>query len=197
MRQRSAVRIPIEWAGLLALAAMLLVPQAGAQQRPTFDFEEHRRRQAIMTDVLERAREIMPRRRDEPLRDINISDDEIREIQFLVRNVLPRAIVNIGPVVTGCPCEEGVSCTDQVHIQANSATKTMGLLLSRSLNSWRIAEVQAWWLRWHALEAVRDELTWEERNERAWQLVQDFPVCTREPATADNARVPSSAEPSQ
>jgi hypothetical protein len=197
MRHGSRVRKPVTWAGLLALAAMLLAPSAVAQQRPTFDLEEHRRRQAIMSEVLARAREIMPRRRDEPLRDINISDNEIREIQFLVRNVLPRAIVNIGPVVTGCPCEEGVSCTEQVHIQANSATKSMGLLLSRSLDSWRISEVQAWWLRWDALEGVRGQLTWEERNERAWKLVQDFPVCTREAPTADNARVPSSAEPSQ
>jgi hypothetical protein len=197
MRQSSGKRIPIAWAGSLGLAAMLLAPQAAAQQRPAFDYDEFRRRQAIMTDVLERAREIMPRRRDEPLRDINISDDEIREIQFLVRNVLPRAIVNIGPVVTGCPCEEGVGCTEQVHIQANTATKSMGLLLSRSLDSWRISEVQAWWLRWHALEEARDQLDWEEQNERVWKLIQDFPVCTRAPSTAENAQVPSRAEPSQ
>lgn len=197
MKEGSGERNPIAWAVLLALAAMLMAPQAAAQQRPTFDFKEHQRRLSIMSDVLDRAREIMPRRRDEPLRDINISDEEIREIQFLVRNVLPRSIVNIGPVVTGCPCEEGVSCTEQVHIQANSATKSMGLLLSRSLNSWRISEVQAWWLRWHALEAVRDQLSWEERNERAWELVQDFPVCTRAPSTVENAQAQSSAESSR
>jgi hypothetical protein len=197
MRQGSGVRMALTYAGLLALSACFLASNVSAQQPRPFDLDEYRRRMAITTDVLARARELMPRRRDEPLRDLNISDGEIREIQLLVRDVLPRAIVNIGPVVTGCPCEEGVACTEQVHILANSETKSMGLLLSRSLSDWRISEVQKWWLRWHALEAIQEELSYQERDERVWQLVQDFPVCTREAPTAENARVPSNAEPSQ
>jgi hypothetical protein len=197
MKSGSGKWIAIVCGGLPALAALLLAPGASAQQPRPFDFEEYRRRISITADVLARARELMPRRRDEPLRDLNISDGEIREIQLLVRDVLPRAIVNIGPVVTGCPCEEGVACTEQVHIQANSETKSMGLLLSRSLDAWRISEVQQWWLRWHSLEAIQHELDYQERDERVWKLVQDFPVCTREAPTAENARVQPHAEPSQ
>jgi hypothetical protein len=197
MSQGSGVRLSVAYPGLLALAAWLVAPAVSAQQPRPFDFDEYRRRLSITTEILTRARELMPRRRDEPLRDLNISDGEIREIQLLVRDVLPRAIVNIGPVVTGCPCEEGVACTEQVHILAYSGTKSMGLLLSRSLDDWRISEVQKWWLRWHALEAIQDRMSLQERDERVWQLVQDFPVCTREPRTAENARVLSHAEPSQ
>lgn len=193
MSRRGGSPVPVGAVALLALS--LLTPVASAQQGYTPDLDEYRRRLYVTSDVLARAREVMPRRRDEPLRDINISDEEIREIQLLVRDVLPRAIVNVGPVVTGCPCEEGRSCTEQVHIQANSTTQSVGLLLSRTRNSWNISQVQKWWLRWHAFEAIRDQLPFREKEEREWQLVQDFPVCTREAPTAENAQVPPSAEP--
>jgi hypothetical protein len=185
--------------GIIAMGvgAILFAPAVSAQVTGSSQLREYMRRQNIIMDVIARAREVMPQRRDEPLRDINISDEEVREIQVLVRDVLPRAIVNIGPVVIGCPCEEGRSCSEQVYVQANSAARSMGLLLSRSRHRWSVSEVQKWWLRWNAFEETRDKLDWDERDERAWQLVQDFPVCTPGTPKAENAAVPPPAEPSK
>ena len=180
---------------ILSWGALLQPPPAMGQSVRSPEIQEYMRRRLIIRDVMDRAHEVKPRRRDEPLRDINISDEEIREIQVLVRDVLPRAIVNIGPVVKGCPCEEGIGCTEQVYIQANSSTNSVGLLLSRSLNRWSISAAQKWWLRWNAFEKDEGALTWAEREEREWQLIQDFPVCTRDARKAENGVVPSAAEP--
>src|SRR5215510_3902386 len=87
-------------------------------------------------DTRFRARELRPQRRDEPLRYLNISDDEIREIQEVAKKYLPKVLLNISPVVTGCPCEEGPQCTDQVYIVAQTAQSSRGLQLSRVRNAW-------------------------------------------------------------
>jgi hypothetical protein len=55
-----------------------------------------------------------PVRRDGPLREADLSDEEAREIQGVAHVVVPDALVNISGVVTGCPCEDGTGCSDQV-----------------------------------------------------------------------------------
>jgi hypothetical protein len=55
-----------------------------------------------------------PNRRDGPLREPNVSDEEVREIQAATHEVFPGSIVNIFAVVTGCLCEEGWACSDQL-----------------------------------------------------------------------------------
>jgi hypothetical protein len=55
-----------------------------------------------------------PIRREDSLRELNISEDEVREIQSAALQVSPGSIVNISGVVTGCPCEDGLGCSDQV-----------------------------------------------------------------------------------
>ena len=108
-----------------------------------------------------RASQIFPRRRDTPLRYLNISDSEIREVQRVaIKHRMPQ-LVNILPVVTGCPCEEGAGCTEQVFIVGDVQGRSMGLQLSRRKNQWDVSRTQKWWLEYAALQAR--EATMERR----------------------------------
>lgn len=102
---------------------------------------------------LDRAYALRPVRRDGPLRYQNISDEEVREIQSAAAEVVPKALVNISGVTTGCPCEDGPQCSDQVWIVAFRPDKSFGLRLSKVNNHWMIGPVQRWWLRYDALRS--------------------------------------------
>ena len=89
---------------------------------------------------------------------------------------MPR-LVNISPVVTGCPCEEGGGCTEQVFIVGDVAGKSTGLQLSRRKNQWDISRAQKWWLEYAALLAREPAMT-----RRAWldakaRLLMEMPQC--------------------
>jgi hypothetical protein len=133
----------------------------------------------------QRAFELRPRRRDEPLRYLNITDIEVREIQFVAEKFVPKAIVNISPVVTGCPCEEGPQCTEQVYIVANGSDKSSGLQLSRIKNAWVVGHVQQWWLRYDALRARRTSMNYRAYESSEAELLRELPQCVGElvPAT--------------
>ena len=120
-----------------------------------------------------RIQEIRPHRREGPLRSRNIDDKEIREILSVAADILPGAIVNIGGVVSGCPCEDGLSCSAQVWIVAHRAAKTNGLLLSRISNQWQVGPVQQWWLDYEVLRAGRSRPSIEEGD----ALTDRFPGC--------------------
>ena len=96
-----------------------------------------------------------PTRRDGPLRKANLSDDEAREIQSVMSPIYPGAILNISGVVTGCPCEEGASCSDQVWIVPENERKADGVSLSRISGRWTIGLIQKWWLEKVHLETDR------------------------------------------
>src|SRR5687768_1774433 len=119
----------------LAIAAGI-----GAQEkaRPRFDRQQYNRDREITWKVLSHARQVVPRRRDGPLRELNLTDDEVREIQSATRSYLPNAYLNISPVVTGCPCEDGGGCTDQVYVLADAGGQSKGLQLSRIRNEWKV-----------------------------------------------------------
>ncbi len=53
--------------------------------------------------ISKRAEELRPAYRAEPLRYLNISDEEVRQVQRVSVKYLPRAMVNISPEVTNCP----------------------------------------------------------------------------------------------
>lgn len=126
-----------------------------------------------------RIRETRPERRDSPLREENIRDEEVREIQAAARGIVPKAIVNISGVVTGCPCEEGSTCSDQVWILASSPDKTLGLQLSKIGNAWKIGPIQRWWLERDALVARRDSFrSYDEFRNALNALTEQFPICT-------------------
>lgn len=134
-----------------------------------------------------RIQDIRPSRREGPLRSINIDDKEIREIQSVAVEILPGAIVNIGGVVTGCPCEDGPSCSDQVWLVAYRPDRSVGMLLSKIGSQWLVGPVQEWWLDYENLEARRrdlDSLAYAKAKEA---LTDRFPVCAAQLAVPGDA----------
>lgn len=93
-----------------------------------------------------------PRRIDEPLREENISDDEVREIQAISSVLYPGAIANIAGVTDGCRCEEGSSCDSQVWVLAYHEGRYRGFMLSRIDDVWMVGPVQAWWFEFNRLQ---------------------------------------------
>lgn len=164
---------------LLLIAAWLtagisIAQTSGEQRRPT----AYELRMERIWALKKRIEETRPQRRDSPLREENIRDEEVREIQAAARGVVPKAIVNIAGVVTGCPCEEGSTCSDQVWILASSADKTLGLQLSKVGNAWRIGLIQSWWLEREALIARRDSFpSYSDFVDALNSLTEQFPIC--------------------
>jgi hypothetical protein len=136
--------------------------------------------------IMLRATELEPTRRDAPLRELNISDDEVREVEAIAYQYLPRTTINISPVVTGCPCEEGLACNAQVYVVSTVKDKWRGLQLSRMNAHWQLGIVQEWWLRFDAIRAPHTGdsfldfyLTAKARSE----LYEQFPVCANKVKT--------------
>lgn len=152
-----------------AVAAEPALSVAKSSMRPEYDPE--------LAELEIRARQIYPRRRDTPLRDLNITDFEIREVQQVAsKHKMPR-LVNISAVVTGCPCEEGGGCTEQVFVVGDVAGHSTGLQLSRRKNQWDISRAQKWWLEYAALLARQPTMA-----RRAWldakpRLLMEMPQC--------------------
>jgi hypothetical protein len=158
----------------LAIAASI-----GAQEKvkPRFDWEQYKRDREFTWKVLGRARQAVPRRRDAPLRELNLTDDEVREIQSATRSYLPNAYLNISPVVTGCSCEDGGGCTDQVYVLADAGGQSKGLQLSRIRNEWKVSDLQKWWLGYDRLLAERDTMDPQTYEQAELKLAREFPVC--------------------
>jgi hypothetical protein len=119
-----------------------------------------------------------PTRRDGPLREVNLSDNEAREIQSVMSQIYPGAILNISGVTKGCPCEEGASCSDQAWVVPQDDVKTPGVLLSRIGGHWTVGAIQQWWMGKAELEADR-HLTPEQRFEALDSLWEKFPACAQ------------------
>lgn len=164
-------------AGMVLLSAVAASQTSAEEPSPKFDFEQWRRDQELVERVFTRAYAIRPARRDTPMRELNISDNEVREIQQVAETYLPRAIVNISTVVSDCPCEEGPECTAQVFILANRSQTTLGLQLSRIKNKWTVGEVQRWWLRYEDLQARAPKMDWQDYQDAQTLLAKDFPQC--------------------
>ena len=165
--------------GILALG----LSQAGAQEpRSSVRTESSTRR----PDPRYRAWLLAPKRRDEPLRYLNISDNEVREIQLVAEKYLPKVLLNISPVVTGCPCEEGPQCTDQVYIVAETAVSSKGLQLSRVRNAWVVGSVQQWYLRYEELRSREAKMDYLKFMRAESELYREFPVCFGELVPAEN-----------
>jgi hypothetical protein len=130
-----------------------------------------------------------PMRRDGPLREVNLSDNEVREIQSVVSELYPGAILNISGVVTGCPCEEGASCSDQVWTVAHSEGRIDGLQLSRIGDRWMVGSIQQWWLSYAQLQASRN-LSPVKRTEALQSLWDSFPACLQETDRANRSPQP-------
>jgi hypothetical protein len=85
-------------------------------------------------------------RRIAPFRENNINDEEVRQIQAVVRELIPGAIVMISGVAKGCPCEDGPDCSAQVWTAVHLPGQTRSLELSDINEHWVIGPVQRWFL---------------------------------------------------
>ena len=170
------------------LAMALLVAAAASGQAPMTraEWAAYRLQATKRMHIEDRAYELRPRRRDEPLRYLNISDNEVREIQIMAEKYLPKVLLNISPVVTGCPCEEGPQCTDQVYIVAETAQSSKGLQMSRVRNAWVVGSVQQWWLKHDELTAQDGKMNYEKYESAMNELVRDFPMCVGDLVPAEN-----------
>jgi hypothetical protein len=165
---------------LFAAAVSAQAPKSRAEW-PAYQAQMYKRMR-----IEDRAHELRPRRRDEPLRYLNISDIEVREIQLMAEKYLPKVLLNISPVVTGCPCEEGPQCTDQVYIVAETPQSSKGLQMSRVRNAWVVGNVQQWWLKHDELTARSGKMNYEKYESAMSELVRDFPICVGELVPAEN-----------
>jgi hypothetical protein len=170
-RMRIAPWLIAGFVSALAVAAEPAKPSV-AKDRPLALIELDKR---IMIE--RRARELFPRRRESPMRYLNITDDEVREIQGLAAKSSLHELVNISAVVTGCACEEGAGCTEQVYVLARKEGHTVGLQLSRFKNRWNLGRVQRWWLEYAALQAREDKMDIREYEQAHQRLLLEFPMC--------------------
>jgi hypothetical protein len=132
-----------------------------------------------LAELEDRANQLYPRRRDAPLRYLNITDGEVREVQLIARKQHMPDLINISPVIEGCPCEEGAFCTDQVYITGHVEGRTLGLQLSRSKNLWTVGVVQKWWLEYAALQARAETMSYRSFQEARGRLLLEFPMCAQ------------------
>ena len=129
-----------------------------------------------------------PRRRDTPLREVNISDREVREIETIMRQRYPGSIVYISGVVSDCPCNDGPKCTDQVWSVATLGDVNNEIALSRIEGAWAVGPLQEWWIirdRIYELsrkdgEKAREDrqLDYREMRRRIREHEEAFPFCT-------------------
>ena len=130
-----------------------------------------------------------PMRRDGPLRDVNISDMEVREIQAVSSKIYPGAIINISGVTEDCPCENGPTCDSEVWIVAHKNGFNNGLMLSRIEEKWVVGPLQQWWLEYDRLTNRFYGKSWAPGEDRrqAFRNFQDaqqrhieaFPRCSQ------------------
>ncbi len=198
MRSASWWLVVFALGGSLAMAQQDTQRQAARQEkaqpertRPARQLDDVMLQRLRMSRLIDRAHELRPQRRDEPLRYENISDIEVREIQDVAAKFVAKAIVNISPVVTGCPCEEGPQCTDQVYIVASNPADSVGLQLSRVKNSWQVGVVQRWWLRYDALQVRRGTMAWPAYEALQAELLRELPQCVGELVPAASASNPA------
>ena len=150
--------------------------------------------------VIKRAEALKPAYRAEPLRYLNITDQEIRDVQLISRKYLPPAMMNISPVVTACPCEEGPNCSAQVYVVATTGEKAQGLQLSRLKDQWMVGVVQQWWFRREAMHVPKPGGDFLERyryEKALHELFAEFPVCVGDLAPASTTASTHNAEPRQ
>jgi hypothetical protein len=167
---------------ILVMTLLLAMTAAAQERRPISRYDEYMK----ILEMERRVHELRPRRRDEPLRELNISDDEVREVQLVAGTLLPKVLLNISPVVGNCPCEEGPRCTAQVYILAESARGARGLQLSRIDNAWVVGSVQQWWLRFEELHSRANKTDIERFMSERNAMLREFPRCVGQLVPAEN-----------
>jgi hypothetical protein len=122
-----------------------------------------------------------------PLREINISDEEVRQIEAVVRELIPGAIVMISGVAQGCPCEDGPGCSAQVWTAVYSSKRTSSLELSDVNDHWVLGPVQRWFLESAQLERSKYP-TYAAYTAARGALDDRYPACTTGPSNTHASR---------
>ena len=116
-----------------------------------------------------------------PLRADNILDEEVRAIQNSVKAIAPQALVNIGPVIDKCRCENGPQCSNQVWVIAERAEHKEGYSLAKIDGAWGISPLQEWWLEYDELRQrqveTSDPTEFQHLLTASMQMVRDFELC--------------------
>jgi len=120
-------------------------------------------------------------RRSAPLREININDEEVRQIQAVVHELIPGAIVIISGVAQGCPCEDGPSCSAQVWTAIDRSERIHSLELSEINDHWVIGPVQRWFLESAQLERSKYP-TYADYTAARGALDNRYPTCAMGPS---------------
>lgn len=177
------------------VAGLILAMPAGSQERRTpAQIKELLAQSERQYKIETRAWELRPRRRDEPLRYVNLSDYEMREIQDIAQKHLAKTMLNVSPVVEGCACEEGPMCTDQVYVITYVSGRAKGLQLSRVKGVWQIGVVQQWWHKYDELLVREPNMNlWEFRSAES-ELFREFPSCVGELVPAKTTASTKKAE---
>ena len=140
-------------------------------------------------------RDTRPVRRDTPLREQNITDLEVAQIEAEMESLFPGSIVYISAITTGCPCEDGPNCTELVWSIATLGNKSRGLALSNIDGKWQVGPLQQWWLDsdalWAAFRSLRmkdgqpDRISYDEHRARIIEHNERFPRCSETISTED------------
>jgi hypothetical protein len=120
-------------------------------------------------------------RANTPLRKININDEEVRQIQAVVHELIPGAIVLISGVAEGCPCEDGPDCSAQVWTAIDRSAGIRSLELSDINDHWVIGPVQRWYLESAQLERSKFPTSAEYYAART-TLNNRYPTCSTGPS---------------
>jgi hypothetical protein len=127
-------------------------------------------------EIIRRQIESDPHRQAGSLRAVNISDDEVRQIEGVVRAMIPSSIVSISGVVQGCPCEDGPGCTARVWVAAYRPERTTWLELSEINSNWAVGPVQQWYLESEKLDASQWP-SYAARSAARQALDDRYPAC--------------------
>jgi len=122
----------------------------------------------------------LPYRRSAPFREININDEEVRQIDAVVHELIPGAIVIISGVAQGCPCEDGPGCSAQVWTAINRSERIHSLELSDINDHWVIGPVQRWVLESAQLERSKYP-TYADYTAARGALDNRYPACATRP----------------
>jgi hypothetical protein len=123
------------------------------------------------------------------LREENITDEEVREVQKVVDEKMPGEIRRIGPVTVGCGCAERPGCTNELVIVVKTKAMADEVTLARVRKVWQLSELQQLELRRQRIREKRRLMSTAPAQERAAYrkelereeqlLLNDLPACLK------------------
>lgn len=117
------------------------------------------------------------------LRDENITDQEVREIQSLVQSFTYGEINYIGGVLDSCHCTEGPECTATLDIAVVSDLGTKQYELSLQSKKWELGKTQRWLLEYEKLMSMLmaepGEIKDEDILNKLYVHGAEYPECVK------------------